>query len=110
MYAVGSWRYFDEGRFYAIYEVVSAPEPSPHSRWPWMVMAPMVLAGPSLRHCPKITEIDIERRSIRQQSHLSLTAQQGRRAEELVARAAERHGALADVNIIDSGVTRRGPA
>lgn len=97
MYAVGSPGYFEEGRFFAIYEVVSDPEPSPHPRWPWMVMAPLILSGPTLKHCPKITDIDMERRSIRQQSHIHLTPDQGRRAEELIARAAERHGALVNL-------------
>lgn len=76
-------------------EVVStAPEASPHPRWPWMVRTRSLIAGPRLEHCPTITDIDVERTSLRRQSHIHLTDGQGERAELLIARAAERFGGL----------------
>jgi hypothetical protein len=94
-YAVGSYERVREGRIYLVSEVVSAaPEPSPHPRWPWMVRTHSLIAGPRLEHCPTITEIDVDRSSLRRQSHIHLTDQQGQRAEVLIARAAEQFGSL----------------
>lgn len=94
-YAAGSHVRFGEGRIYLVVEVVSAArEPSPHERWPWMLRTRHVIAGPRLEYCPRITDIDVERSSLRRQSHIHLSDDQGQRAEELIARAAERHGAL----------------
>jgi hypothetical protein len=94
MYAAGSHLHFREGRIYAVEEVVSEPEPSAHARWPWQVRSRIVAAGPRLEHCPTITDIDVERRSVRRQSHIRLNGDQGQRAEALITRAAEQHGAL----------------
>jgi hypothetical protein len=59
-----------------------------------MVRGRHPIAGPRLEHCPRVTDIDVERSSLRRQSHIHLTERQGRRAEELIARAAERYGGL----------------
>jgi hypothetical protein len=94
-YAAGSHAVFGEGRIYLVEEVVSdGPESSPHERWNWMVRTRRLIAGPTLDRCPRITEIDVERGSLRRHSRIRLTDEQGRRAEDLVARAAERYGAL----------------
>ena len=94
-YAAGSHARFGEGRIYLVVEVTSqAPEPSAHERWPWMVRGRYLIAGPRLEHCPLISDIDVQRSSLRRQSHIHLTDQQGRRAEELIAHAAERYGGL----------------
>jgi hypothetical protein len=94
MYAAGSHLNFREGRIYAVQEVLSEPEPSGNERWRWQVSSRMITPGPRLEHCPTITDIDVERRSVRRQSHIRLTEDQGRRAEELISRAAEQHGGL----------------
>jgi hypothetical protein len=94
-YAAGSYQRFREGRIYYVAEVIStAPEPSRHPRWPWMVRTRSLIAGPRLEHCPTITDIDVERSSLRRQSHIHLTDEQGERAEVLIARAAEPFGGL----------------
>jgi hypothetical protein len=94
-YAAGSHTVFGEGRIYLVEEVVSdRPEPSPHERWNWMVRTRRLIAGPGLERCPRITEIDVERGSLRRHSHIHLTDEQGINAEKLIAQAAERHGAL----------------
>jgi hypothetical protein len=63
-------------------------------RWPWQVQAVMLIPGPRLPSCPTIVDIDVERRSLSQKSHNTLTDEQGRKAERLIAAAAERTGSL----------------
>ena len=94
-YAVGSHHAFGEGRIFAVAEVLSDPEPSPHERWPVQVRTLRLLAGPSLGFCPTIADIGVSRRSLGRHSHIRLTSEQGQRAEELIAEAAERFGSLA---------------
>jgi hypothetical protein len=94
LYAAGSHAYFGEGRIYAVSEVQTELQPSPLERWPWQVEAPILISGPRLEHCPMITDIDVERRSLRRQSHIRLNEAQGRQAEELITNAAARFGAL----------------
>jgi hypothetical protein len=95
VYAAGSHSRFGEGRVFSVEEVDSpAPEPSPDPRWPWMVRTRVVLAGPRLEHCPRITEIGVERRSLRRHSHIHISDSQERRAEKLIAEAAAQYGAL----------------
>jgi hypothetical protein len=93
-YAVGSHREFGEGRIFAVSEVLSGPEPSPHDRWPVQVRTRMLIAGPSLGFCPTIADIGVLRRSLGRHSHIRLTREQGERAEELIAEAAEEFGSL----------------
>jgi hypothetical protein len=93
-YAVGSHRAFGEGRIFAVADVLSDPEPSPHGRWPVRVRIRQLLAGPSLGFCPAIADIGVSSRSLGRHSHIRLTREQGERAEELIAEAAERFGSL----------------
>ena len=94
-YAVGSHHFFGEGRVYAVHEVVSDPEPSPHERWPVQVRTRTLVAGPRLEYCPTLPEISVMRRSLGRHSHIRLTDDQGRRAEELIIEAAAEYGSLA---------------
>ena len=70
----------------------------PHERWPWIVKTKPLIAGPRFEHCPTITQIDVDRSSLRRQSHISLTDGQGRRAETFLAKAAENHGSLLTID------------
>jgi hypothetical protein len=93
-YAVGSHREFGEGRIFAVADVISDPEPSPHDRWPVQVRTRTLIAGPALPFCPTITDIGVMRRSLGRHSHIRLTREQGERAEQLIAEAAEEFGSL----------------
>jgi hypothetical protein len=93
-YAVGSHKEFGEGRIFAVAEVLSDPEPSPHERWPVQVRTRMLIAGPALGYCPTIADIGVMRRSLGRHSHIRITREQGERAEELIAEAAEEFGSL----------------
>src|SRR4051812_13000108 len=73
MYAVGSPGLFREGRIFAVMGVTAEPEPSAHDRWPWQVEAVMLIPGPRLTSCPTIVDIDVERTSLSQQSHITLS-------------------------------------
>jgi hypothetical protein len=86
---------FGEGRVYAVVEAVSDPEPSPHERWPVQVRTRTLVAGPRLEYCPTLPEIAVMRRSLGRHSHIRLTDEQGRRAEELIREAAAEYGSLA---------------
>jgi hypothetical protein len=93
-YAVGSYRFFGEGRVYAVEEATSDPEPSPLERWPVQVRTRTLVAGPRLEFCPDIGEIPVMRRSLGRHSHIRLTDEQGRRAEDLIRAAAAEFGSL----------------
>jgi hypothetical protein len=92
MYAAGSPGRYGAGRIYALHKVTGAAEQSNrHDRWTWEVPTePIVLGPPSLEACPKLGDIDVSTRSVRHQSHIRLTDDQGRLAEELITAAAER--------------------
>jgi hypothetical protein len=94
-YAVGSARVFGEGRIYAVEEVVSDPEPSPHERWPVQVRTRSLLAGPRLEYCPTLRDISVMSRSLGRHSHIRLGHEQGELAERLIREAAAEFGALA---------------
>jgi hypothetical protein len=93
-YAAGSARYFGEGRLFAVSEAVSDPEPSPHERWPVQVRTRTLVAGPRLEYCPSVDDIGVMLRSLGRHSHIRLTEDQGREAEELIAAAAREFGSL----------------
>jgi hypothetical protein len=93
-YAVGSHREFGEGRIFAVAEVLSGPEPSPHERWPVQVRTRMLIGGPALGFCPTIADIGVMRRSLGRHSHIRLTPEQGQLAEQLIAEAAGEFGSL----------------
>ena len=94
-YAVGSYRNFGEGRIFAVSEVLSDPEPSQSERWPVQVRTRTLIAGPRLEYCPSIDEIGVMRRSLGRHSHIRLSDDQGRAAEELIAATAAEFGSLA---------------
>lgn len=87
VYASGSAAQYGEGRICAIEEVLSdEPEPSGRERWTWMVETRLVCAAPSLAVAPALRDIGVSAKSLRQQSHIRLSGDQGRRAESLMAR------------------------
>jgi hypothetical protein len=87
MYATGSPRQFGVGRFFAIREVISNPEPSGRKRWPWKVRLRDVVTGPNLERCPTIEEIGVGPKSVRRQTHIKLDREAGLLAEELLSRS-----------------------
>ncbi|MBN1528336.1 MAG: hypothetical protein JW895_04710 [Thermoleophilaceae bacterium] len=91
-YAAGSAAQFRTGRIFCVVDVVTEPEPSGHSRWPWQVTTRMLVPGPRLPSCPTVDDIDVQVRSLR--FHKSISVEQGREAELLIARAADRTGSL----------------
>jgi hypothetical protein len=44
--------------------------------------------------CPSIDDIDVQPRSLSRHSHIAITDEQGREAERLIARAAEKAGSV----------------
>ena len=84
MYASGSPGRFGAGRFFAVREVVSDPQPSGHERWPWKLSVREIVSGPELERCPTIEQIDVEAKSVRRQSHIRLEESAGVLAEELL--------------------------
>ena len=93
LYAAGSAAAFGEGRLFAIEEVLSEePEPSGHERWPWRLHTRMLVSVPLLSHGPTLGEIGVAARSLGRHSHIRLSDEQGRRAEQLVRRYAEQTG------------------
>jgi hypothetical protein len=83
-YAVGSGRVFGKGRIYSLYEVESEPEPGEHERWPWKVEVRYLGGVPLLSQSPTLDDIAVSPMSVRRQTHIRLTREQGRRAEELI--------------------------
>jgi hypothetical protein len=89
VYAAGSGAVYGEGRIFAIQEVVSAePEPSGHERWKWQHTVRTLVSVPRLSHAPTLWQIGVAARSLSQHSHISLTEEQGERAEALIRRYA----------------------
>ena len=90
VYAAGSAAAFGEGRIFALEEVVSdEPEPSGHPRWKWKLVTRELVAVPLLSLSPALRDIGVSPRSLGRHSHIRLTGEQGRRAEELIRRYAE---------------------
>jgi Arc/MetJ family transcription regulator len=91
VYASGSAAEYGEGRFLAVEEVLSeAPEPSGHDRWRWRVETRLLAAVDDLAHAPALREIGVSPKSLRQHSHIRLTAEQGMRALELLRGVSDR--------------------
>ncbi len=90
LYAAGSAAAFGEGRLFAIEEVLSdEPEPSGHPRWKWKALTQELASVALLSHGPTLGEIAVSARSLGRHSHIRLTDEQGRRAEELMRRYGE---------------------
>ena len=89
-YAAGSAREFGSARIYLVEEVVSEePEPTGrNSRWPWVVRVEELVSVPLLSWAPTIEDIGVAPRSLSQQSHIRITAEQGELAHRLIAEAA----------------------
>ena len=86
LYASGSAAEYGEARIFAIEEVVSPePEPSGRERWTWMVETRLLAGAASLARAPAVREIGVSPKSLRQHSHIRISADQGRRAEALMA-------------------------
>jgi DNA-binding phage protein len=83
-YAVGSGRSFGKGRVFSLYEVTSEPEPGEHERWGWKVDVRYLAGVPLLSQSPTLDDIGVSPMSVRRQTHIRLTPEQGRRAEELI--------------------------
>jgi len=78
-YAAGSAKAFGEGRVYAVAEVLSdKPEPSQHERWPWLVRSRILSGVPLLSQAPTLSDIGVSPKSVRRQSHIRLSDEQGR--------------------------------
>ncbi len=87
MYASGSPGRFGAGRFFAVREVVSDPEPSKHERWPWQLSVRDVVSGPGLlKFCPTIDQIGVDAKSLRRHSYIGLDEGAGILAEQLLQR------------------------
>ncbi len=93
-YAVGSARAFGKGRVFSLYEVTSKPEPGEHERWRWKVEVRYLAGVPLLSQSPTLDDIGVSPMSVRRQTHIRLTAEQGSRAEELIT---ARDGVAADL-------------
>ena len=90
LYAAGSAAAFGAGRLFAVEEVLSdEPEPSGHPRWKWRVYTRELCSVALLSRGPTLAEIDVSARSLGRHSHIRLTDEQGRRAEELMRRYGE---------------------
>lgn len=83
-YAVGSARTFGKGRVYSLREATSEPHPGRHERWIWSVEMRCLAAVPLLSQSPTLDDIGVNPMSVRRHSHIRLTPEQGRRAEELI--------------------------
>jgi hypothetical protein len=75
-------------RVFAVVEVAAGPEPRDHPRWPWIVRVEPLLVIPDLEVAPPVEAIGVLRRSMSQQSHIRLTAEQYERAVEALASVA----------------------
>jgi hypothetical protein len=87
MYASGSPKRFGAGRFFAVREVMSNPEPSENERWSWKLSLRELVRGPELERCPTIDRIAVKSTSLRSHSHIRLDTRAGMTAEELLERA-----------------------
>ena len=92
LYAAASGRVFGAPRFYAVEETTSWPEPGDHLRWDWAIKTRVVVPGPLLSRAPTLHQIGVKPTSVRSQSHIRLTDDQGVEAEALLQNAVERYG------------------
>lgn len=76
LYAAG-WRCFYA---IAIVESKEAKEDLAEKRWPWVLDVRVPLVVPRLDEAPQLGNIDVANTSVRQQSHIELTAAQYEKA------------------------------
>jgi hypothetical protein len=74
---------------FAIVEAVEEPAQTDHPRWPWTVAVEPLLVIADLEVAPPVEVIGVFPRSMSQQSHIRLTAQQYARAVEALASVAD---------------------
>lgn len=84
LYASG-WK-----RVCAVVEVTAPPDDhDPRSpRWPWSVRIEPLLAVPRLENAPPVEALGVAPRSMSQQSHIRLSAEQYARAVDAIASVA----------------------
>jgi hypothetical protein len=87
MYASGSPKRFGAGKFFAVREVVSNPQPSENERWPWRLSLLELVSGPELARCPNIERIGVRMTSLRSHSHIRIVTRAGEIAKELLEQA-----------------------
>jgi hypothetical protein len=75
-------------RVFAVVEVAGDPEEVEHPRWPWIVRVEPLLVIPDLDAAPPVEAIGVVPRSMSQQSHIRLTAEQYARALEALTSVA----------------------
>jgi hypothetical protein len=75
-------------RVFAIVEAVEEPAQIDHPRWPLTVAVEPLLVIPDLEVAPPVEAIGVFPRSMSQQSHIRLTAEQYARAVEALASVA----------------------
>ena len=72
-------------RVFALCEVLGAPEPRDHPRWPWTVEIEALLVVPVLDAAPPVEAIGVAARSMSQQSHIRLRPEHYERAVDALA-------------------------
>lgn len=91
-HAIGSAALFGEARIFALGEVTDHPaywDPEPKDeRWPWALPVRILVTVPLLSLGPKLSDFGKDVRSLRRQSYVRLTPQEGELAERLLREAA----------------------
>jgi hypothetical protein len=87
-HAIGSHAWLDDGRFFALGEVTSEqPQWTEHEQWPWALDVKILLEVPLLSQAPALSAVGVELRSLRRQSYIRITEEQGQLAERLLRAA-----------------------
>ena len=93
-HAIGSGALLGEARIFALGEVTDHPafwDPEPKNpQWPWALPVDILVTVPLLSLGPKLSDLGVDARSLRRQSYIRITHQQGATAEELLRAAASR--------------------
>ena len=75
-------------RVFAVCEVLGAPQPREHPRWPWTIEIETLLVVPVLDAAPPVEAIGVAARSMSQQSHIRIEAAHYERAVDAIASVA----------------------
>jgi hypothetical protein len=91
-HAIGSAALLGGARIFALGEVSDHPaylDPDPKDpRWPWALPVEILVTVPLLSLGPRLTDFGKDVRSLRRQSYIRLTQDEGERAERLLRAAA----------------------
>jgi hypothetical protein len=91
-HAIGSAALLGEARIFALGEVTDHPvywDPlAKDPRWPWALPVEILVTLPLLSLGPRVSDFGKDVRSLRRQSHIRLTFEEGHRAEQLLRTAA----------------------